>query len=265
MRDLGHVLMKDYTTMQTGGMARVIVVEKKEELKEMLKWYYRRVFILGAGSNIIARDQGIKGVVLKNEIKHLRVKGNQIIAGSGVMMPELAFFALKNGLTGLEFMEGIPGTVGGGVYINAGFIHNMASVISSVTATSYQTTDFKTTHYYKEQCKFSFRKSIFQTLKSFITEAEFELKKGDPEVIAATMKKNHELRALRQPLQYASAGTIFRPDKKIKKYFGYTINRIQMVAPGFIINHGGGSSYDIIIMIHKIQREIGVKLEVEII
>ena len=265
MRDLGHVLMKNHTTMGTGGMARVIVVEKKEDIRELLKWYYRRLFILGAGSNIIARDQGIKGVVLKNEIKTLRVEGSRIIAGSGVMMPELSRFAQKNDLTGLEFMEGIPGTVGGGVYMNAGFIHNMASVISSVTATSYQTTDFKTTHYYKEQCKFSFRKSIFQTLKSFITEAEFELKKGDPEVIAATMKKNHELRALRQPLQYASAGTIFRPDKKIKKYFGYTINRIQMVAPGFIINHGGGSSYDIIIMIRKIQREIDVKLEVEII
>jgi len=265
MRDLGHVLMKDYTTMGTGGRARVIVVEKKEELQEMLKWYYRRIFILGAGSNIIARDQGIKGVVLKNEIKTLKVEGTRIIAGSGVMMPELAQFALKNGLTGLEWMEGIPGTVGGGVYMNAGFIHNMASVIASVTATSYQTTDFETTHYYKEQCQFSFRKSIFQTLKSFISEATFELKKGDPKEISATMEKNHELRALRQPLEFASAGTIFKPNKKISQFFGYTINRIQMVAPGFIINHGGGSSYDIIIMIRKIQKEISGKLEVEII
>jgi len=265
MRDLGHVLMKNYTTMQTGGMARVIVVEKKDELQEILKWYYRKLFILGAGSNIIARDQGIKGVVLKNEIKHLQVEGTRIIAGSGVMMPELAKFALKNKLTGLEFMEGIPGTVGGGVYMNAGFIHNIASVISSVTATSYRTTDFETTHYYKDECQFSFRKSIFQTLKSFISEATFDLKKGDPKVIAATMQKNHELRALRQPLEFPSAGTIFKPSKKIKQYFGYTIDKIQMVAPGFIINHGGGSSYDIIIMIRKIQREIGVKLEVEII
>ena len=265
MRDLGHVLMKNYTTMKTGGMARVIVVEKKEDIRELLKWYYRRLFILGAGSNIIARDQGIKGVVLKNEIKTLRVEGLRIIAGSGVMMPELSRFAQKNGLTGLEFMEGIPGTVGGGIYMNAGFIHNMASVITSVTAASYQTTDFETTNYYKEECKFSFRKSIFQTIKSFISEAEFDLKKGDPEQIAAAMKKNHELRALRQPIQYASAGTIFKPDKKLKNYFGYTINRIQMVKPGFIINHGGGSSYDIIIMIRKIQRETGVKLEVEII
>ncbi len=257
--------MKNYTTMQTGGMARVIVVEAKEDLQELLKWYYRRIFILGAGSNIIARDQGIKGVVLKNEIKQIRVEGNRIIAGSGVTMPELSRFALKNELTGLEFLEGIPGTVGGGVYMNAGFIHSIGSVLSSVTAISYENTDFETSHYYKEECKFAFRKSIFQTMKCFITEAEFELEKADPEAIAATMKKNHELRAIRQPLEYPSAGSIFKPDKKIKNYFGFAINRIKFVSPGFIINLGGASSYDVIIMIRKIQKEIGAILEVEII
>ena len=265
MRDLGHVLMKNYTTMQTGGPARVITVESKEDLQELLKWYYRRIFILGAGSNIIARDQGIKGVVLKNEIKGMRIKGSRIIAGSGVMMPDLAKFAQKHGLTGLEFLEGIPGTVGGGVYMNAGFVHNIGSVVSSVEATSYETTEFKTTRYTKDQCKFTFRKSIFHTIKSFISEVEFEVVKGDPKEIAETMETLHAARARRQPIEFASAGTVFKPDSRIKEYFGFTINRVQMVSPGFIINHGGGNSYDIVVMIRKIQKEIGLNLEVEII
>jgi len=265
MKDLGHVLMKNYTTMQTGGPARVITVDTKEDLQELLKWYYRRIFILGAGSNIIARDQGIKGVVLKNEIKGMRILGTKIIAGSGVMMPDLAKFAQEHGLTGLEFMEGIPGTVGGGVYMNAGFIHNMDSVVRSVTATSYETTEFKTTRYTNKECKFTFRKSIFHTIKSFISEVEFYLEPGDPQKITDTMESNNALRARRQPLEYPSAGSIFRPDSRIKEYFGFQINRIQMVSPGFIINLGGGNSYDIVVMIRKIQKERGLNLEVEII
>lgn len=265
MKDIGHGLMKDYTTMKTGGTARIIKVEKINDLQELLNWYHRKLFILGGGSNIIVKDHGIDGVVLKNEIQGITVIDESVKVASGVMMPRLADYSISFGLTGLEFMEGIPGTVGGGVCINAGFISDFSKVVKNVTAIIYKNGIMKRICLSNKECEFAFRKSIFQGMKAYITEVEFQLKKQDPEIIAATIKNYHELRASRQPLEFPSAGSIFKKCKDIKKYYGFRVNQVELVSPGFIINHGGGNSYDIIQIIKKIQKETGAELEVEIV
>jgi len=265
MRDIGHVMMKDYTTMQTGGVARLIIVEDKKDLQELIQWYHRKIFILGSGSNLIVKDQGINGVVLKNEIGGIRIKGNQITAGSGVTMKMLSQFALQDGKTGLEFAEGIPGTVGGAVYMNAGFNADMASVVTTVEAIIYKSGHPKSIRLSNKECEFGFRKSIFQGMKAFITGVTFTLQQEDVHKIAEKMQKNAELREKRQPLNFPSSGTIFLKCKDIKRFYGFRINQVEMVAPGFIINHGGGNSYDIIQLIRKIQKESPAELEVEIV
>ncbi len=265
MKDNGMVMMKNYTTIKTGGPARMVVVERKHELQKLIEWYRDRIFILGNGSNIIVKDNGIKGVVLKNQISGISQDGERITVGSGVSMPELSKFAKTKGLSGLEFAEGIPGTIGGGIYMNAGFKQDMASVIETVEGIIYTSRKPKIIKLSNKECQFGFRKSIFQEKNIFITEATIRLKKQDRERIAATMKEYHELRAKRQPLHMPSAGSIFKKCPNINIFYGFRVNQVEFVSPGFIVNHGGGSTYDIEQIIKKIQKETNAKLEVEII
>ncbi len=258
--------MKDYTTMGTGGTANMIVLSELGELMEIYKQCRKPFFFLGNGSNIIVKDSGMPGTVIKNELKSIKVKDDCIKVQSGMMLMELSHFALHMELSGLEFAEGIPGTIGGAIYMNAGYRKNedMASIVTRVVAMDNSKYYAKTIVFNKKQCEFAFRSSIFQKNKYFIISADLQLKRKPTTQIDKTITENHKLRVKIQP-QRLSAGSIFKPFKNKNRYYGLRIGGAEFVSPGFIINHGTATTNDIQAIIRKIQSKEKAILEVEIL
>lgn len=278
-----NVSGKKLTSFCVGGEVRVVAKPSEREQLRELFWYLRengiKYAVLGRGSNIVIDDAGYCGVlVLLSNFNKISFAGKVVTAGAGATMRQVANFAMQHSLSGLEFAHGIPGSVGGGVYMNAGaYGGEISGVLRSCEC--YDTENDEFLHFENADCDFSYRHSVFSKNKNFvILSATFELMEGDTEKISETMESYKTLRAEKQPLEFPSAGSTF---KRPKDNFagklieeaglkGYTVGGAQ-VSPkhaGFVVNIGGATSKDIKELVEHVKNTVsekfGVELECEI-
>lgn len=275
--------MSKYTTMKIGGNADVLVTpENIDDVINTIGFAKENnipVTIVGNGSKLLVLDKGIRGIVIKfgSKFSNIQITDDTIVVDAGVTLPRLAILAKDNSLSGLEFASGIPGNVGGAVYMNAGaYGSEMANVIEEVTYLD-EYLNIKTIT--NKKCNFGYRKSIFRENNYVILSTKLKLTKGNKEEIEALMKQNNESRRTKQPLEYPNAGSIF---KRPEGYFvgkiiddlglkGYQIGDAQISTKhsGFIVNKGNATAKDVVSLINyikeKVQEAYGVLLEEEII
>ena len=287
--------MSRHTSFQVGGPVPLLALPKNEDevgqlLSAAVLEFGVRPFFMGRGTNLLVSDQGADLLVVKasdglNRLELLE-KGERpghstILAGSGVSLARLSGFALEHGLAGLEFAQGIPGSVGGGVYMNAGaYGGELGQVVSSVSSVSCPSEEF-VREYVNPQ--FSYRRSQFQEEDDFILRACFSLKPGDPAEIKAKMEDFAARRREKQPLEYPSAGSTFKRPAPVDGQpvyaaalidgcglKGLSVGGAQVSEKhaGFIINRGGASCKDIMELMARVRervfRETGVTLEPEV-
>lgn len=274
--------IKEYTTFKIGGPADLLLLpENIEELSyicQKTNEYGISPLILGGGSNVLVLDGGIRNVVicLANFKGELRQDGSKILVSAGITLKELSHFALKCHLSGLEFAVGIPGTVGGAVFMNAGaYGGEIKEVITAVETMDLQGNLHR---YNVEDCNFNYRQSLFQHNGEIIIGAEFDLISGNPDNIKTIMDALTEKRESKQPLEYASAGSTF---KRPPGYFAGTLieqtglkglsvgeAEVSTKHAGFVINKGEATAADVLAVIKKVQEAIkdvhGIDLETEV-
>ncbi|WP_027089994.1 UDP-N-acetylmuramate dehydrogenase [Thomasclavelia saccharogumia] len=281
--DVGKIIEDEplykHTTYKVGGPARIyLAVKDIESLVKTIKYCRKhriKYMIIGRGSNLLFSDKEYEGIIisLNENFNKVKINGSIIKAQAGVSMISLAYQAAKIGLSGFEFMGGIPGSIGGGIFMNAGaYKYDIASVVKSVTLLNEKS---EVVTYNKEQMKFSYRHSICQdNHKLIILEAEFELTAKDPNEIKAVLDKRKERRMTTQPWNMPSAGSVFRnPENKAAWQYidecglrGYEIGGAQ-VSPkhsNFIVNNGYASAKDIYDLIMLVQQKVHEKFNVEL-
>jgi len=212
-----NVLLKDYTTFRIGGPAKYFLeTEKKEDIVRVIsaaKKFNLPFFILGGGSNLLVSDKGFKELVIKIKNKELKVKNNKIFVEAGVVLNQLVNTALKNNLSGLEWAAGIPGTVGGAICGNAGaFNKSTGDLVKNVEVLEVANCKIKILN--NKDCNFRYRDSIFKHKKNLIVlSATLQFKKRNKKEIKERIKKYLNYRKETQPLNYPSAGSIFKNPK----------------------------------------------------
>ena len=273
--------MSKHTTFCVGGNADCFIkITDKGQLSPLLR-YLNLVeipyFIMGNGSNLLVSDQGYPGIIMQLSMTEIKVEDCRLYACAGALLSKVAKTACEYGLTGLEFAAGIPGTVGGGVVMNAGaYDGEMKMVIESVTVLDREGNELNLNN---ETMEFGYRTSVIKNNPFIVTECCFLLKEGDQNVISAKMEDFQKRRKEKQPLEYPSAGSTFkRPD-------GYYAGKLIMDAglqgtkiggaqvslkhSGFIINTGDATADDISRLISYVQEEVynqfSVRLETEVI
>ncbi len=273
------------TTFKVGGPADLLVdipPAKATAVTAALIRHCRRedipFFWLGNGSNLVVGDKGIRGAVLRIDSREalVRIADNTITAPAGITLARLAVFARDNGLTGLEFAHGIPGTLGGGVYMNAGaYDGQLADVLQTVTAV---TPDGDVVTLSASQLDMGYRHTNLMERGYIVTEATVRLAPGDRATIAARMRELMERRREKQPLEYPSAGSFFkRPTGHFAGALieqaglkGYRVGgaMVSDKHAGFVINTGEATAADICCLRDavrdKVQERFGVTLEPEV-
>ena len=282
MKTLKQVSMSDYTSLKAGGTAETLVVcDTVGELKDVLMAQGDGGFVfLGNGTNTLFAEEEYRGLVIKlgEAFDFVDIKeGGVVIAGGGTLLSSLANKVAKESLTGLEFAGGIPGSVGGAVFMNAGaYDGEIKNVISSVKALvkDAERGEWEEKVLYKDELDLSYRHSKLMELDAIVLEAEFELSKGDPEAIKDKMKDFSNRRQTKQPLEYPSAGSFFKrpPGMFAGKLIqdaglaGMSVGGAQVSEKhcGFIINTGGATPKDILDLMEKVQKEVKEKFQVEL-
>ena len=269
--------LKNHTTFKVGGPADILVTPtSKEELIECLKLDVPK-FVMGNGSNLIVKDKGIRGLVIKTtKVNNIVLDGNIIEAEVGAYLGKISIFARENSLTGFEFASGIPGTVGGGVSMNAGaYGGEMKDVVIETTYCDLEGNIYMLNN---AEHEFGKRKSFFTGKDFVVLSTKIKLNEGNKEEIAAKMEELKISRNTKQPVTMPSAGSIFkRPeghfagklieDSGLK---GYTIGGAQVstLHAGFIVNVGNATAKDILDLIKYVQEVVmknyGVELETEV-
>ena len=278
--------MKNHCSFKTGGPVRAFVAPQSINSLSIiccaLKENEVAPFMLGNGTNVVFPDEGNENLIVMSTEKLQGIRlldETHIYAESGVSLSKLASFALDNSLTGLEFASGIPGTVGGGVMMNAGaYGGELKDVIESVTI--YYLPEQRLYEFTNEQCKFSYRHSFFQGYSgNVILNAVFNLSKGDKNEISAKMKELNERRRDKQPLDLPSCGSAF---KRPEGYYaaalieecglkGYKVGgaMVSEKHAGFIVNTGDATSKDLYDLMEHVRKEVyeqkGIGLQSEII
>ena len=282
MKRIENADMSEYTSFRAGGKADLLLVpDTEEELREALAEAKENgdFIILGNGSDTLFRDGGFRGTVIKpgEGFGGISVDGCRIEAGSAALLSQVAKAAQEASLTGLEPLSGIPGSIGGAVFMNAGaYGGEMKDVLESVASVSRETGEIS--RITAEELDLSYRHSIFTDTGDIILSAVFRLEPGSREEIDEKMRDFTEKRNSKQPLQYPSAGSFF---KRPEGYFagkliqdaglkGLTVGGAQVSEKhsGFIINAGGATASDIISLMHLVQNTVfdksGVMLEPEV-
>lgn len=274
--------MKKHSGFKTGGDADIFVTAKDEKslacVLETANALKVPMFILGNGSNLLVSDKGIEGAVISlSDFNKIEVKGNKIIAKSGAPLSALCVEAAKAGLSGLEFAYGIPGSVGGAVYMNAGAYGGEISDV--IVSAEYLTQDGKKGKLSKAEMALGYRKSAFMENGFIITEATFTLKKDNPKDIWDRMISLMEKRKKKQPLEYPSGGSTF---KRPEGYYagalieenglkGFSVGGAQVSEKhaGFVINKNDATTDDILEVMEQVKQKVkeatGVTLEPEVI
>ncbi|MGN0477255.1 MAG: UDP-N-acetylmuramate dehydrogenase [Ruminococcus sp.] len=276
--------MKNHTTFKVGGNAQVFVtVNSKEKLSALMKYINAEsldYFILGKGSNLLVSDSGIKGVVisLSGEFTDIKTKdGNKIFVGAGASLMKLCRFAQENSLSGLEFAYGIPGSVGGAVFMNAGAYGG--EMKDCLVSADYITPQGECGTFKKDELQLGYRTSVFKNKNYIITGCTLSLKEENKDIIKEKMDDLLGRRKSKQPLEYPSAGSTFkRPEGAFAGTLiescglkGYTIGGacVSEKHAGFIINKGDATFEDIDSLIKEVQKKVkeetGYFLETEVI
>ncbi len=284
-RHLGKVLINEkisnYTTYKVGGKARAICYPKSEddliELVRLLKKSKIKYFVLGNGSNVLFSDKMYDGIIIKlDNLNKINIQGNLIEVGAGYPLVKLSRDAMRSSLVGLEFASGIPGTVGGAVFMNAGaYGEDMSKIIESVRILN---SNLEIVERSNKDMQFSYRTSVLQEhLDEICLSAKLKLVYGDSLEIEKIMSERRAQRKETQPLTLPSAGSVFRnptgmyagkmiEDMGLK---GYTVGRAKVSEKhaNFIVNMGNAKASDIKKIIDLIKQKAltkyGVRLHVE--
>ncbi|MGX6961862.1 UDP-N-acetylmuramate dehydrogenase [Vagococcus xieshaowenii] len=269
--------LSTYTYTRTGGPADVLVFpESQEQVRQVVDYCLSNHYpwlVLGNASNLIVKDGGIEGfVIILTDMKQVELTGNQLTVDAGASLIETTKLALEASLTGFEFACGIPGSIGGAVYMNAGaYGGEIKDIFTSCTVIWEDGTLEELT---LDEMQFSYRHSILQEKKGVILSATFTLKKGKYDQIFAKMDELTFLRESKQPLELPSCGSVFkRPEGHFTGALiqeanlqGYTIGgaQISMKHAGFIVNIGGATATDYMKLIAYIQEVIFEKNQVRL-
>ena len=271
--------MSNYTTYKVGGNALAIVYpDHLNDLIKLLKFLKENNIkhkILGNGSNLIFSDETYEGVLIKlTEFNNLEIDDTVIMVGAGYNLPKLCMKAAKLGLAGLEFAAGIPGTVGGAVFMNAGaYKSDMGYIISEVKVID-ENLNIKTL--YNKDLDFHYRSSYLQKHRDLICiEAKIVLRKGDAKAIMDVIADRKQRRLLTQPLEYPSAGSVFRnPENdyagRLIEELGYKGKNIggayvSEKHANFIINKGNAKASDVRNLINEIKEKVKEKYNIDLI
>lgn len=275
--------LAQHTTMKIGGPADLFIepssVENVSIVMNVIKQKKLPWRAIGRGSNLLVADNGIEGAVIKlgSGLNHLTINGSMIIVGGGHSLVSLSTMISKKGLSGLEFASGIPGSVGGAVYMNAG-AHG--SDISKILTRAHILFEDGTLEWLSnEEMEFTYRTSILQNERpGIVLEAEFKLEVGDQTSIVAQMQKNKDYRKETQPWNFPCAGSIFR--NPLPQYAGRLIEeaglkgfsiggaKISEMHGNFIVNAGNATADDVLKLIQHVKDTInqkyGIKMETEV-
>ncbi len=272
--------MSRHTTFKIGGPAEVFVsCESIDELQKAIKACHDmkiEYFIIGNGSNLLVSDNGINGVVIHASINNIEFEGNKVKVQSGCKLSALAAAVCKKGLSGLEFAAGIPGTVGGAVFMNAGaYGGEMKDVLISV---DYIDDEGNVCTVFGDDMDLSYRHSMFSDKNYCIIGCTMELSNGNEQQIRELMSDYNKRRSDKQPLEYPSAGSTF---KRPEGYFAGKLIQdsglsgvnvgdayVSEKHSGFVINKGRATAADVLGLIKKVQdtvmEKFGVQLEPEV-
>lgn len=271
--------MAKHTTFRCGGSTKALCIpETVEALCNVISFCREndiKYFVMGNGSNLLVRDEGFDGVIIKigANMNSISAEENVIIAESGALLSTLSRFAAKRGLSGLEFAEGIPGTVGGAVYMNAGaYDGEIKDVLVSSTCL---TPDGNVITMGAEEHDLGYRKSAFQSNGYILLASVFMLKEDNIETIKAKMDDFAVRRKEKQPLELPSAGSTF---KRPKGYFagkliqdcglkGYRIGGAEVSTKhsGFVVNVDNATATDVIELISHIKKEVKKQVGVNLV
>lgn len=273
--------LKNYTMTKIGGNADIFVMpETEEEVEAIVKYTHRNnipLLILGNGSNMIVRDGGVRGIVMNlSKLNEIRIEGTDVYAQSGALIMDVSKKAAEVSLTGLEFACGIPGSVGGAMAMNAGAYGGEINDI--IVHSTVLTREGERLVLSKEELELGYRKSIIAEKNYIVLSSLFHLEKGNKEEIDATIADLTFRRKSKQPLEYPSAGSVFK--RPPGYYAGKLIQdsglqgkgvggaEVSTKHAGFIINKGNATATDYIETIKMVQRVVkekfGVDLELEV-
>ena len=269
--------MSEHIYFRVGGPADILVTPVNEEqvvnTLKLCREYNVPYFILGNGSNILVKDGGISGVVIKfNKLNKITTEGNCVTAQSGALLKDVSKAALENNLRGFEFACGIPGSIGGAVFMNAGaYDGEMAHVIKSARVIDENCNIKNLT---KEELELGYRSSIVMKKGYVVIEATVELESGEYASIKDKIDDLTNRRESKQPLEYPSAGSTF---KRPEGYFagkliqdsglkGFSIGgaAVSEKHSGFVINKGGATAKDVLDVIAHVQKTVKENFDVEL-
>jgi len=286
LRLLENEAMAEHCSFKIGGPVRALAVPSDVSSLSKICYYLKlnhlAPYLLGNGTNILFPDEGLENLfIISTEklTKMFLLPDGAVYAEAGVSLAKLASFAQQNALQGLEFASGIPGTVGGGLIMNAGaYGGELKDVVESVVL--YYLPEQRLYELSREQCAFGYRSSLFQRLGGCVLlSAVFRMEKGDGEEIAAKMRELNQRRREKQPLELPSAGSAFkRPEGNFAAALidqaglkGFSVGGAQVSEKhaGFVVNTGGASSHDVYTLMLEIRKRVhehsGVILEPEMI
>ena len=275
---LENVNLIKYNTYKISCIAKLMVFpENEKQLIKLLKYLKEKELkhmVLGNGSNVIFNSSGYDGVIIKlDEFNELVINDTVVKVGAGYSLMRLALKMCKLGYSGLEFATGIPGTVGGAVYMNAGaYKSDMGYIVSEVKVL---TPDFKIKTLYNKDLDFHYRSSFLQKNKDYIClSATLVLRKGNKEEILETIEERKQRRLMSQPLEYPSAGSVFRNPEgefaghlieeigyKGKKIGGAEVSRKHA---NFIVNTGKATGEEVKQLIREVQNKVKEKYDIEL-
>lgn len=276
-RIVENAMMKDHVHFKVGGPADILLLPtNKEQVIQSVKICKENnvpCFVIGNGSNLLVKDGGIRGVVIKLlDVKNIEINNEDIIAECGVMLKDVSKAAVESSLTGIEFACGIPGSIGGAVFMNAGAYNGeMSHAIKEALVIDNEGNILTLS---KDELELGYRTSKIMKDGYIVLSATLALKKGNVKTISELVSDLTEKRESRQPLEYPSAGSTF---KRPEGYFagkliqdaglkGYSLGgaAVSEKHSGFVINKGNATAKDILDLIHHIQDEVKNQFEVEL-
>ncbi|WP_211258691.1 UDP-N-acetylmuramate dehydrogenase [Viridibacillus arvi] len=269
--------LDQYTMTKLGGSADVFVMPSTEEEAVAIVNYATNndipILLLGNGSNMVVRDGGVRGIVLNfSKLDEIRIDGTTVYAQAGALLKDVSIAAAEATLTGLEFSCGIPGSIGGAMAMNAGAYGG--EIKDVILQSTVLTPTGEKLVLNKEQLDLSYRKSIISKKGYYVLSSEFELQRGDQQEIDAKIAELTFLRESKQPLEYPSAGSVF---KRPPGYFagkliqdselqgkGVGGAEVSTKHAGFIVNKGGATATDYINTIKMVQATVKEKFDVDL-
>ncbi len=277
-RVLKNEMLKNHTNFKIGGPAKLLInIESIDEIKyiiEICKKNNIDYYILGNGTNLLVPDEGLDAVIIKisNEFNNYEIKDNQVYANAGMLLSTLAKKVLKESLSGFEFASGIPGTIGGAIYMNAGaYGGEMKDIVKYAEVLDNDGNIIKISN---EDLELGYRTSIISKNNYIVLNVCFELKHGNKDDIINEMNELDEKRISKQPLDLPSAGSTFkRPvgyyagkliDDSGLRGFRYKDAQISEKHCGFVVNRGEATCEDVLDLIDMVRKIVYDKFEVKL-